>query len=476
MTRPNILFIMSDDHAAHAISAYGSQINSTPNIDRIAAEGVRFTNCFCTNSICAPSRATILSGLHSHLNGVRTLEDHLDRNILTFPSLLRASGYETAIIGKWHLGHGPRWDPNGFDDWTILPGQGEYFDPPMSVRGKEKIYPGYVTDVLTDLALEWLHQRNTEKPFFLMLHHKAPHRPWLPDERHARLYEDVTIPEPKTFDDDYATRIAAEAAQMRIDRDLTFRDLKAGVPKGLSKEQEKSWKYQRYIKDYLRCVASIDDNVGRVLDYLDAAGLSENTVVIYTSDQGFFLGDHGWYDKRLMYEESLRMPMLLRYPAMVQKPTMCDPMVTNVDFAPTFLDLAGVTIPETFQGRSLVPLLRGETPPDWPTSMYYRYWMHMDEYHKVWAHLGVRTLRYKLIYYYGEALGTTGSEDIPAPKTWELFDLEKDPLELRNVFDDPAYAEVVRSLKVELRRLQADLGDTDPDTRSRIDAPETRLR
>jgi arylsulfatase A-like enzyme len=286
----------------------------------------------------------------------------------------------------------------------------------------------------------------------------------------------VTIPEPKTFDDDYATRIAAEAAQMRIDRDLTFRDLKAEVPEGLSKEQEKSWKYQRYIKDYLRCVASIDDNVGRVLDYLDAAGLSENTVVIYTSDQGFFLGDHGWYDKRLMYEESLRMPMLLRYPAMVQKPALCDPMVTNVDFAPTFLDLAGVTIPETFQGRSLVPLLRGETPPDWPTSMYYRYWMHMDEYHKVWAHLGVRTLRYKLIYYYGEALGTTGSEDIPTPKTWELFDLEEDPLELRNVFDDPAYAEVVRSLKVELRRLQADLGDTDPDTRSRIDAPETRLR
>ncbi len=457
--RPNILFIMSDDHAAHAISAYKSHINVTPNIDRIADGGMRFDQCFCTNSICTPSRATILTGLYNHENGVRTLADRLDGRMLNFPQLLRAAGYQTAIIGKWHLGHGRAWDPTGFDYWNVLPDQGEYFNPPMNEKGTTRVYPGYATDIITDLSLDWLEHRDPNRPFLLMCHHKAPHRPWLPDDKHRHLYEDVDIPLPDTFDDDYASRPAAEAAHMRIDRDLKPGDLKASVPEGLSPSQEKQWKYQRYIKDYLRCVASIDDNVGRVLDYLDDRGLAEDTVIIYTSDQGFFLGDHGWYDKRFMYEESLRMPFLIRYPREIAAGSVCSAMALNVDFAPTFLDLANVPIPETFQGNSLRPLLQGTVPPDWQTTMYYRYWMHLDSIHKVWAHYGVRTERYKLIYYYGEALGSSGSEDRPTPKSWELFDLQEDPQELCNLYDNPAYREIVITLKQELDTLQARLHD-----------------
>ena len=458
--RPNILYIMSDDHAAHAISAYGSRINQTPQLDRIAQEGMRFDHCFCTNSICTPSRATILTGLYSHENGVRTLADHLDHNLLTFPQLLRAAGYQTAIVGKWHLGHGRRWDPAGFDYWSVLPDQGEYFDPPMYEMGQRRVFPGYATDIITDLSLDWLGRRDPERPFFLMCHHKAPHRPWRPDAKHAQLYEDVELPLPPTFADDYATRPAAAAAHMRIARDLTAEDLKQPVPAGLSSAEQNEWKYQRYIKDYLRCVASIDDNVGRLLEYLDAEGLRENTVVVYTSDQGFFLGDHGWYDKRFMYEESLKMPLLVRYPREVAPGSVSAAMALNVDFAPTFLDLAGVGIPETFQGTSLRPLLGGTTPPDWQTTMYYRYWMHLDEPHRVWAHYGVRSERYKLIYYYGEALGAAGAHDRPTPKTWELFDLQEDPYELHNRYDDPAYQAVVAELKAELQRLQDRLHDT----------------
>ncbi len=457
--RPNILFIMSDDHAAHAISAYKSHINVTPNIDRIADGGMRFDQCFCTNSICTPSRATILTGLSNHENGVRTLADRLDGRMLNFPQLLRAVGYQTAIIGKWHLGQGRAWDPTGFDYWNVLPDQGEYFNPPMNEKGTTRVYPGYATDIITDLSLDWLEHRDPNRPFLLMCHHKAPHRPWLPDDKHRHLYEDVDIPLPDTFDDDYASRPAAEAAHMRIDRDLKPGDLKASVPEGLSPSQEKQWKYQRYIKDYLRCVASIDDNVGRVLDYLDDRGLAEDTVIIYTSDQGFFLGDHGWYDKRFMYEESLRMPFLIRYPREIAAGSVCSAMALNVDFAPTFLDLANVPIPETFQGHSLRPLLQGTVPPDWQTTMYYRYWMHLDSIHKVWAHYGVRTERYKLIYYYGEALGSSGSEDRPTPKSWELFDLQEDPQELCNLYDNPAYREIVITLKQELDTLQARLHD-----------------
>ena len=457
---PNIIFIMSDDHAAAAISAYDGRINQTPNLDRLAQEGVRFDNCFCTNSICTPSRAVILTGLYSHLNGVKTLADKIDGTQPNVAKMLQAAGYQTAIVGKWHLGHGGVHDPTGFDYWNVLPNQGEYFDPPMIEMGEKKVFPGYATDVITDEALRWLSGRDRTRPFYLMVHHKAPHRPWEPDEKHANLYDDMTIPEPETFNDDYQHRAAAAAAaRMRIDRDLKPQDLKQPLPEGLDAQQEKSWKYQRFIKDYLRCVASVDDNVGRLLDYIDQEGLKDNTVVIYTSDQGFFLGDHGWFDKRFMYEESLRMPFLVRYPAEIAPGTVMDSMALNVDFAPTFLDFAGVPIPSSMQGSSLRPLMQGKTPDSWQTSMYYRYWMHMDHVHGVYAHYGVRTLRYKLIYYYAQALGTSGSTDDPKPPEWELFDLEKDPFEMRNVFNDPLYAGVVQELQQELQRLKDKVQD-----------------
>lgn len=460
-SRPNILFIMSDDHASHAMSCYGSRINETPNLDRIAEGGMRFDNCFCTNSICTPSRATILTGTYSHVNGVTTLAPHskLDGRQLTFPKLLREHGYQTAIIGKWHLGHGGIHDPTGFDYWNVLPGQGLYHDPEMIEMGERKVIKGYVTDIITDLSLNWLRNRDPNKPFLLMCHHKAPHRPWEPDEKHAHMYEDVEIPEPETFDDDYSHRArAASEARMRIDRDLTLRDLKQEVPPGLSPEEEKRWKYQRFIKDYLRCVASMDDNIGRLLDYLDEEGLTENTIVIYTSDQGFFLGDHGWFDKRFMYEESLRMPFIIRYPREIEPGTVNKNMILNVDFPPTFLDYAGIEMPEQMQGTSFRPLLNGEVPEGWQTSMYYRYWMHLA-HHNVYAHYGVRTLRYKLIYYYADALGQPGAIDDPKEPEWELFDLEKDPYELNNVYSDPAYADVVKELKDELHHLQRRVGD-----------------
>ena len=458
-TAPNILFIMSDDHASHAMSCYGSRINETPNLDRIAEQGMRFDSCFCTNSICTPSRATILTGTYSHVNGVTTLASKLDGRLPTFPKALRQRGYQTAIVGKWHLGHGPEHDPTGFDYWSVLPGQGDYHDPKMIEMGEEKVFPGYVTDVITDLSLEWLRTRDRSRPFCLLTHHKAPHRPWDPDDSHAAMYENVEVPEPETFDDDYANRAAAAGeARMRVGRDMTPRDLKVPAPADLTPEEEKGWEYQRYIKDYLRCVASIDDNVGRMLDYLDEEGLADNTVVVYTSDQGFFLGDHGWYDKRFMYEESLRMPLLVRYPPEVEAGAANDRMVLNVDFPPTLLDLARVDVPENMQGASFRPLLRGEGVADWQTSMYYRYWMHLA-HHNVYAHYGIRTHDHKLIYYYADALDQPGAIDDSRESEWELFDLEADPLELNSVYDDPGYADVVRDLKAELRRLQTKLGD-----------------
>ena len=457
--KPNILFIMSDDHAAHAMSCYGSRINETPNLDRIAEQGMRFDNCFCTNSICTPSRATILTGTYSHVNKVTTLGSKLDGRLPTFPKALRQIGYQTAVVGKWHLGHGDIHDPTGFDYWNVLPGQGVYHDPTMIEMGVEKVVRGYVTDVITDLSLEWLRKRDRSRPFCLLTHHKAPHRPWDPDEKHAGMYEDVDVPEPDTFNDDYANRArAAGDARMRVESLMSARDLKAPVPKRLSPEEEKSWKYQRYIKDYLRCVASIDDNVGRLLDYLDDEGLTERTIVVYTSDQGFFLGDHGWYDKRFMYEESLRMPFLIRYPREIEAGTTNGSMILNVDFPPTLLDFAGIDAPEHMQGASFRPLLRGQLPEGWQTSMYYRYWMHLAG-HNVYAHYGVRTLSHKLIYYYADALGQPGAVDDPKAPEWELFDLDRDPMELKNVYDDPAYAGVVRDLKAELRRLQEKVGD-----------------
>ena len=458
-TRPNIVFIMSDDHASHAMSCYQSAINKTPQIDRIAEQGMRFDNCFCTNSICTPSRAVILTGTYNHINQVTTLSTHMDNNLLTFPKLLQQTGYQTAMIGKWHLGQGPAHEPKGFDFWRVLPGQGLYHNPEMIDKEGRKVWEGYVTDLITDMSIDWLKNLDKDKPFCLLCHHKAPHRSWETDDKHALMYEEVDIPVPVTFDDDYSNRAsAAEAATMRIARDLNANDLKQSVPDGLSPAEEKHWKYQRYIKDYLRVVASIDDNVGRLLDTLDEEGLTENTLVIYTSDQGFFLGDHGWYDKRFMYEQSLRMPFIVRFPREIKAGTVNKDIVLNVDFPATFLELAGVEIPGSFQGKSIRPLFQGDAPEDWQTSLYYRYWMH-KAHHNVYAHYGVRTLRYKLIYYYSDALGQAGAIDETYEPEWELFDLETDPYEMHNVVDDPAYAEIVKELKDEMHKLQEQVGD-----------------
>ncbi|HZY88245.1 MAG TPA: sulfatase, partial [Gemmataceae bacterium] len=339
--RPNVLYIMADDHAAHAIGAYGSKVNKTPHIDRIAAGGMRFDNCFVTNSICTPSRAAILTGKYSHMNGVPVF-NRFDGRQPTLAKYLQSAGYHTGMVGKWHLGS----DPTGFDDWNILPGQGRYHDPVFLTKDGRKTHKGYCTDIITDLSIQFLDGRPKDRPFFLMCHHKAPHRPWQPDEKHRKQWESVRVPEPPTLDDDYATRsAAAREATMRIDRDLTPTDLKQKPPAGLSAKELKRWKYQRYMRDYLACVAAVDDNVGRLLDYLDKNGLADNTIVIYTSDQGFFLGDHNWFDKRFMYEESLRMPFLVRWPGKVKPGTVQDGVVLNVDFAPTLLDAAGQKVP-----------------------------------------------------------------------------------------------------------------------------------
>lgn len=463
MDRPNILFIMSDDHASQAISSYSGRINQTPNIDRIANEGARLDNCFCTNSICAPSRAVILTGKYSHLNGVKTLADKFDARQPHVAKMLQQAGYQTSIIGKWHLGHGGNSDPTGFDYWCILPGQGKYHNPIFYDMGVEKQYIGYATDIITDMCIDWLNGRDKDKPFFLMCHHKAPHRPWEPSEKYMNLYEDVDIPEPETLFDDYETRSdAARLAEMRISHHLTKTDVKQDPPANLQGDELTRWYYQRYIKDYLRCIASIDESVGRLLDYLDEEGIADNTIVIYTSDQGFFLGEHGWYDKRFMYEESLRMPFLIRYPKSIKAGTIIKDMVINTDFAPTFLDYAGLDIPDDMQGYSLRPILEGKKVNGWRQAMYYRYWMDRDD-HCVAAHYGIRTHRHKLVCYYapgryynGEYPKGTENTDWPQ---WELFDLENDKYELNNLYYDPNYTDLVKVLKQELARLRKELED-----------------
>lgn len=463
--RPNIVFIMSDDHAAHAISAYGSRINQTPNLDRIASGGMRFDSAFCTNSICAPSRAAILTGTYNHVNGVTTLDTHLDNSLWTFPKALQEAGWQTAMFGKWHLGHGAAHDPRGFDTWKVLPGQGHYHDP-VFVQGEDDGTTsidergGYVTDLITDDCLDWIDRRDADRPFALFCHHKAPHRTWEPDAAHFTMYDDVEIPFPDTFRDTLEGRAeVVQAVRMRmLDLD-PITDLKAPVPPGLTLDEEIDWRYQRYIKDYLRVVASIDDNVGRMLDHLDEHGLADDTIVVYTSDQGFFLGDHGWFDKRLMYEESLAMPLLVRYPDAVAPGQVCDDIVVNVDIGPTLLDLCGVEPADHVQGRSFAPLLRAETPEDWPESMYYRYWMHNDGAHAVPAHYGVRTRTHKLICYYNDPLGQPGARGPAAPIEWELFDLVADPMEVDNLHGRPGSEAVTAELRAELDRLQAVVGD-----------------
>lgn len=469
--RPNIIFIMSDDHAAHAISAYGSRVNATPNIDRLAREGMILRNVFATNSICTPSRATILTGQYSHLNGVPVF-NRFDSSRVTVAKLMQQGGYYTGMIGKWHLGS----DPAGFDRWEILPGQGAYFDPILYTATGEKTYTGrYVTDVITDLGLDFITNRPRNKPFFLMLHNKAPHRPWEPDAIHRAQFADRWIPEPETLWDSYATRTDALHENLqRVAADLTRRDLKLAPPSGLDSaaltawlgakpdsvtvtragqsvtltgEALARWKYQRYMQDYLATIQSVDDNVGRLLDYLDRNGLSKNTIVIYSSDQGFFLGDHGLFDKRFMYEESLRMPFLIRWPAAVKAGSRSDAIALNTDFAPTFLAAAGLPVPDTMQGRSLLPVLRGRTPDDWRSSMYYRYY-HDPGDHNTRAHYGVRTARHKLIYFWTK-------------DQWELFDLVTDPLELHNLYGQPGQEQLTTTLKAELLRLKKAVRDDD---------------
>ncbi len=484
---PNIIFIMTDDHAVQAVSSYGSDLIRTPNIDRIAGEGIRFTNSFVTNSICAPSRAVLLTGKYSHLNGLRDNRDQFDGSQLTFPKLLQQAGYQTAIVGKWHL----KTAPTGFDYWNVLIGQGEYYNPQMVENGDTLTYTGYTTDVITDLALQQLEQRDTTRPFCLLYHHKAPHRNWMPNAKHLNLYKNEDFPLPATFWDDYESRAAAAEQDMRIADMYLSMDMKLmpddyGEETGTGGQQQfdaptawrhsyermtpeqraawdahydevrrdfrerkptgralAEWKYQRYMKDYLRCVVSVDENIGRLLDYLDAEGLADNTLIVYTSDQGFYLGEHGWYDKRFMYEESLRMPLVMRYPAAVPAGQVNDAMVLNLDFAPTLLDYAGVEVPPDMQGRSFRPIAAGQPPADWRTSMYYHYYEFPHGWHDVRKHEGVRTDRYKLIHFY---------DDIDA---WELYDLREDPHELHNRAEDPAMQAVLTGMKQRLDSLRA---------------------
>jgi len=463
--RPNILFVMTDDHVPRTMSCYGDKVLKTPNFDRLAEEGCRFDNAFCTNSLCAPSRATVLTGCYSHINGILGNSEgvdsieKIDTTLPTYPELLQKAGYRTAMVGKWHLSH----DPVGFDYSCILPGQGLYFDPVFIENGQKKSFKGYATDLTTDFALSWLKQ-NEKHSWCMAYQHKAPHRPFLPATRHASLLKDIEIPHPVTYDDDFATRkLAKEAEDMRFDISLTpdYKDL----PKGLSPKQKKDWIFQRFMKDYYAAAYGVDENLGRVLDYLDKSGQAENTVIIYTSDNGFFLGDYGWYDKRFMYEPSLRIPLLIRYPGLLKGGRVESRFALNIDYAPTMLDLAGIQTPQTMQGRSLRPLLEGKPPEDWRTSMYYTYYedswrlrgkgkeamadptFQFFTPHRVSPHRGVRNQRYKLIDYHREG------------DYKELFDLEKDPNELRNVYADASYATVRDQLTRELERLRTQYRD-----------------
>ena len=467
MTRPNILLVVADDHAANAVGCYDGPHDVTPNLDRIAAEGMRFDECGCTNSLCAPSRATILTGTYSHVNEVTTLSTEFDARQPAFPQMLRDAGYRTAMVGKWHLGHGGVHDPQGFDHWEVLPDQGEYHDPTFLTRdGGSHVRAGYATDLITDLSLEWLREvEHQGTPWCLLVQHKAPHRPWEPAARHQELFEDVEIELPGSFFDTYDGRAdAARGARMRIGRDLTKEDLKQPPPDGLKGEDHARWAFRRYILDYLRCVVAVDEGVGRLLDHLDATGQAEDTVVVYTSDQGFFLGEHGWFDKRFMYRESLQMPLVVRYPRLVEAATSNDALVLNVDFAQTFLDLAGVEPHPRMQGRSMRPLLEGRDPDQvgWRTSTYYRYWEHLDGSHHVAAHRGVRTHTRKLVHYYGSGCGQPGASDVTTPPEWELFDLERDPEEMSSVAADPSYALELDELRTLLDDVATELGDELP--------------
>jgi len=486
--RPNIIFIMSDDHAMNAISSYGNSVNQTPNIDRLADEGLRFNQSFCTNSICGPSRAVLLTGKYSHINGHINNSVSFDGSQQTFPKLLQQNNYQTAMIGKWHL----RSEPTGFDYWNILPGQGSYYNPDFIEMGEKKRHEGYVTDLITDFTVNWLNCRDTSKPFCLLMHHKAPHRPWMPRLDHINTFDSVEIPVPATFFDDYDNRgIAAREQKMSIWKDMYLGyDLKLSKEKDseeiwddlgtwsfdrMSEDQRKEWtekflaknknyhddppagkdlaywKFRRYMQDYMGTIESVDESVGEILDYLEENGLADNTIVVYTSDQGFYLGEHGWFDKRFMYEESLKMPLIVRYPGVVEKGQVSEEMVMNLDFAPTFLDYAGIKIPEDFQGESLRKVFSDEPPEEWRKEIYYHYYEYPKGGHDVKRHYGIRTKEYKLIHYYFDI------------DEWELFDLQKDSNEINNVYNDPNYSSIVEELKIKLEELRKKYKDNNQE-------------
>jgi arylsulfatase A-like enzyme len=482
--QPNILFIMTDDHSFQTLSAYSDKLIETPNLDRIAEEGVIFKNSFVGNSICAPSRATMLTGKHTHKNGQVDNRVTFDGSQTTFPKLLQQAGYQTALVGKWHL----RSDPTGFDYWNILPGQGQYYNPDFIEMGEQKQYEGYCTTLTTDFALDWLNNRNKENPFCLLLHHKAPHRTWQPDTAHLSDFADKVYPVPDNFFDDYEGRTAAaeqrlsiRANDMDIRYDLKMQDeeIESRFPwmdhtARMNEQQKKAWnahynpitedflekylegrelylwKYQRYMRDYLACIRSVDENVGRVLDYLEENGLDENTLVVYTSDQGFYMGEHGWFDKRFMYEESLRTPLLMGLPKGYPAKGEVTKLVQNIDYAPTFLDFAGVEIPEEMQGKSMRPILLDEET-EWRDGIYYHYYEFPNE-HMVKRHYGIRTDRYKLIHFYNDI------------DEWEFYDLKEDPSEMNNLIDSEEYAQLIDSLRNELTKLQELYDDTDRST------------
>ncbi|WP_297606245.1 sulfatase [uncultured Alistipes sp.] len=512
--QPNIVIMMTDDHTCQALSCYDNRLVETPNLDRLAREGMLFENCYVANAISGPSRACILTGKYSHKNGFTDNSRTFDGSQQTFPKLLHDAGYQTAMIGKWHLNS----EPQGFDFWSILVAQGEYYSPLFIENGEEKIEPGYVTDVITDKAIGWLEQRDKDRPFAMLYYHKAPHRNWMPAQRHLGIYDDKVFPEPETLLDDYATRgRAAREQEMEIGRHMWPEwDLKLISPEQLrsdlgeaeqesdankadvkrandwlssvkqfqdaynrmtdeektrwdaayaprlaewekirgtaSPEEIVRWKYQQYMRDYCAVIKGVDENVGRLLDYLEKIGELDNTIVIYTSDQGFFLGEHGWFDKRFMYEECQRTPLLVRYPKAVAAGTRSKALAMNIDYAPTLLDFAGVEIPADIQGRSLKGVLtsKGEIPAEWRTGVYYHYYEY-PSWHSVKRHYGIRTERYKLIHFYNDV------------DEWELYDLQEDPNELRNRYDDPAYAAVREEMHARLKELQAEADDTDPD-------------
>lgn len=477
-SRPNIIFIFSDDHAYQTISAYGSKLAVTPNIDRIAKEGAIFMNAMVTNSICGPSRATLLTGKYSHINGYTLNEKKFNTGQQVFPRLLQQNGYQTAWIGKWHLGN----LPEGFDHYQILNSQGQYYNPQfISSNHDTTIHHGYVTNLITQFTEEWLDKRDTSKPFFLVVGEKATHREWLPDIQDLGAYDDKTFPLPPNFHDDYKNRIAAQNQDMTIDKTMRLKEdlkvhadyVKSGIYNRFTEDQKKpfydyyenkvskefdekhltgealvEWKYQRYLKDYLATAKSLDRNIGELLNYLDKTGLSKNTVVIYASDQGFYMGEHGWFDKRFMYEESLRTPFVMRYPGIIKPGSTINQMMLNIDWAPTMLNLAQVNVPQDIQGTSFLPLLKGDKNVPWRKEMYYHYY-EFPQPHHVYPHFGIRSERYKLVRFYD------------AGNAWELYDLQKDPHEVNNIYGSKGTEKITVELKQNLKKLMIEYKDED---------------